>query len=49
MLYVTGPTLCRLMRRHHVTIRLLAPRMDSPMKRVRLRRQEGIADRHVAR
>ena len=49
MLYITGPTLCRLMRRHHVTIRTLAQRMAIPMCRVRLRRQHGIDDRHVAR
>ena len=49
MLYLSGPTLCRLMRRHHVTIRLLAQRLDIPMKRVRCRRQHGIAGRHVAR
>jgi hypothetical protein len=49
MLYVTGPTLCRLMHRHHVTIRLLAQRMDIPMTRIRVCRQEGIKDRHVAR
>ncbi len=49
MLYLTGQTLCRLMRRHQVTIRCLAQRLDLPMKRVRRRRQEGIADCHVAR
>ena len=49
MLYLTGPTLCRLMRRHKVTIRTLAQRMAIPMCRVRLRRCEGIADRHAAR
>ncbi len=49
MLYLSGATLCRLMRRHHVTIRLLAQRLDISMKRVRFRRQEGIADRHGAR
>ncbi len=49
MLYVTGAILCRLMRRHHLTIRLLAQRLDIPMTRVRRRRQEGIDNRHVAR
>jgi hypothetical protein len=49
MLYLSGPTLCRLMRRHGVTIRLLAQRLAIPMKRVRLCRQAGIPDRHVAR
>ena len=49
MPYLSGSTLGRLMRRHHVTIRLLAQRMDIPMKRVRTRRQFGIDDRHVAR
>jgi len=49
MLYLSGPTLCHLMRRHHVTIRTLAQRLGVPMTRVRIRRQQGIADRHVAR
>jgi hypothetical protein len=49
MLYITGPTLCSLMRRQHVTIRILAQRLGIPMDRVRRRRREGIADRHVAR
>jgi hypothetical protein len=49
MLYLTGPTLCRLMRRHQVTIRTLAARLGVPMTRVRLWRHEGIADRHAAR
>jgi hypothetical protein len=29
MLSLTGPTLCRLMRRHHVTIQLTAQRPQS--------------------
>jgi len=37
------------MRRHHVTIRLLAQRLTLSMKRVRFCRQYGIADRHAAR
>jgi len=49
MLYLNGSTLCRLMRRHHVTIRLLAQRLAISMKRVRCCRQCGIEDRHVAR
>jgi hypothetical protein len=49
MLYLTGPTLCRLMRRHQVTIRLLAQRMAIPMCRIRQVRQTGLADRHAAR
>ena len=49
MLSLSGPTLCRLMRRQHGTIRLLAQRLAIPMKRVCFRRQHGIADRHVAR
>jgi hypothetical protein len=49
MHYLTGPTLCSLMRRHHVTIRELAQRMALPMTRVRLRRLQGITDRHAAR
>jgi hypothetical protein len=49
MLYIAGPTLCSLMRRHHVTIRTLAQRMQIPMCRIRICRQRGIVDRHVAR
>jgi hypothetical protein len=49
MPYLSGPTLCRLMRRHHITIRLLAQRLAISMKRVRRCRQCGIEDRHVAR
>jgi 1,2-phenylacetyl-CoA epoxidase PaaB subunit len=41
--------LCRLMRRHQVTIRALAQRMDIPMTRVRYRRQHGIAEWHILR
>jgi hypothetical protein len=49
MLYVPGPTLCRLMCRQHVTIRCLAQRLAISMTRVRFCRQYGIDDRHVAR
>jgi hypothetical protein len=37
------------MRRHHVTIRTLAARLDVSMDRVRTRRGDGIAERHIAR
>ena len=49
MLYITGPTLCRLMHRHHVTIRALAQRMQIPQTRIRRVRVHGLADRHAAR
>jgi hypothetical protein len=49
MIYLTGRDLCRLMRRHHVSIRSLSARMQIPMVRIRWRRQHGIEDRHVAR
>jgi hypothetical protein len=49
MLYLSGPTLRRVMRRHYVTIRILAQRLAISMKQVRSCRQCGIADRHVAR
>ena len=32
--HLSGPDLCRLMRRHRVTIRALAQRMDIPMTRI---------------
>jgi hypothetical protein len=35
MLYLSGPTLCQLMLRYHVTIRLLVQRLAISMKRVR--------------
>lgn len=40
---ITGRDLCALMRRHKVTIRELAKRLGLPMKRVRLRRETGVA------
>jgi hypothetical protein len=46
---LSGRDLCRLMRRHHVTIRTLAQRMDIPMTRVRYRRQHGIAEWPILR
>jgi hypothetical protein len=49
MLYLSGPNVQRLMRRHHVTMRALAARMDLPLTRIRVRRQHGIADPQVAR
>jgi hypothetical protein len=38
MLYLSGLTLCRLMRRHHVTIRLVAQRPKSPVQACRAMR-----------
>jgi len=49
MLYLTGPTVCRLMRRYRLTIRALAQRMDLPMTRIRQVRTSGLTDRHAAR
>ena len=49
MFYLTGPTLCRLMRRQRVTIRDLAQRMAIPMSRIRQVRTSGLTDRHAAR
>ena len=46
---LSGSGLRQLMRRHHVTIRALAQRMDIPMTRVRYRRQSGIAEWPVLR
>jgi hypothetical protein len=46
---LSGPDLCTLMRRHRVTIRMLAQRMDIPMTRVRYRRRHGIAEWNVMR
>ena len=42
MRYLSGPTICRLMRRHRVTTRLLAQRLDISMKRVCCCRQEDL-------
>ena len=42
--HLSGPDLCRLMRRHRVTIRTLAQGMDIPMTRIRSRRLHGIQD-----
>jgi hypothetical protein len=48
-IYLTGPLLCRLMRRHRVTIPALAQRMQIPQTRIRHIRVHGLADRHAAR
>jgi hypothetical protein len=39
---MTGPELIALMRRHKITIRALAQRMDIPLARVRQVRQHGL-------
>ena len=46
---LSGHDLCTLMRRHRVSIRLLAQRLDLPMTRVRYRRRHGIAEWNVIR
>ena len=46
---LSGRDLCRLMRQHHVTIRVLAQRMQIPMTRVRYRRHHGIAEWNILR
>jgi hypothetical protein len=46
---LSGRDLRTLMRRHHVTIRVLAQRMQIPMTRVRYRRQHGIAEWPILR
>ena len=46
---LSGHDLCILMRRHRVTIRLLAQRLDLPMTRVRHRRLHGITEWNVIR
>ena len=46
---MTGPTLSGLMRRHKVTIRMLAQRLAIPMTRVRRRRLQGLEEPHVVR
>jgi hypothetical protein len=47
--WLSGHDLCTLMRRHRVTIRILAQRLDLPMTRVRYRRRQGIAEWNVIR
>lgn len=39
---ISGSMICRLMRRHQVTIRALAQRMQITMKRVREVREKGV-------
>jgi hypothetical protein len=42
MKFISGLNIRRLMRVHHLTIRMLATRMNITMKRVRAVRQDGI-------
>jgi hypothetical protein len=49
MLFLSGPVLCALMRRHGCTIRTLAQRLQIPMTRVRQVRQPGLTCPHTAR
>jgi hypothetical protein len=46
---LSGYDLCTLMRRHRVTIRMLAQRLALPMTRVRYRRRHGIEEWNVIR
>jgi hypothetical protein len=46
---LSGRDIRALMRRHRVTIRALAERLEIPMTRVRARRLQGIDDWHVIR
>jgi hypothetical protein len=46
---LSGRDIRTLMRRHRVTIRALAQRMDIPMTRVRSRRLHGIEEWNVLR
>jgi hypothetical protein len=46
---LSGRDLRTLMRRHRVTIRALARRMEIPMSRIRARRLQGIDDWNVIR
>ena len=48
-LLLTGPMLCALMRRHKVPMRTLSARLGITLKRIRLRRAQGISDPYVAR
>ena len=47
--HLSGPDLRRLMRRHRVTIRMLAQRMDIPMTRIRACLTHGLTDWNVVR
>jgi hypothetical protein len=49
MLYLSGPVLCALMRRHRVPIRTLAQRMGIQMRRIRQVRQDGLTCPHATR
>ena len=46
---MTGKELTSLMRRHKVTIRELARRIQIPQKRIRYRRETGLPDPGLAR
>ena len=46
---LSGRDLRTLMRRHRVTIRMLAQRMDIPMTRIRACRTHGLTDWNVMR
>jgi hypothetical protein len=46
---LNGRDLRTLMRRHRVTIRMLAQRMDIPMTRIRLCRTHGLTDWNIIR
>ncbi len=46
---LTGPEVCSLMRRHHVTIRLLKARMGITLKRIRQVRADGIRGHMMVR
>jgi hypothetical protein len=41
---LTGKQICRLMRKHHVTIKALSKRMGITMKRIRHVRTNGLTD-----
>ena len=46
---MTGTVLCRLMRRHRITIRTLAQRLGVSQARVRQVRTQGLSDPHYVR
>lgn len=47
--FITGAAICRAMRRHRVTIRDLAGRLQMPQRVVRMRRRDGIQTAAAAR
>jgi hypothetical protein len=49
MLFLSGPVLCTLMRRHRCPIRTLAQRLGIPLRRVRQVRQDGLTCPHATR